>query len=91
MSNGARTEGLTWKNVLSEDELLRLLGVNKEALARLRVAGLPCLYVNSRCRLYLDKEVLQWAADRDKPTCPGHRKTARRRAVPACSAQGDDM
>ena len=65
--NVARTEGLTWENVLGEDELLRTLGVTKSALAKMRSSGMPCLYLTARCRLYVDCEVLAWAAGHSKP------------------------
>jgi hypothetical protein len=58
---------LEWKNVLGEEELLKMLGVSKPALAKMRYAGLPCLYATARCRLYVDREVIEWAASHDKP------------------------
>jgi hypothetical protein len=44
-----------------------MLGVSKPALAKMRYAGLPCLYATARCRLYVDREVIEWAASHDKP------------------------
>lgn len=55
---------------MSEAELLKLLGVSKSTLASMRVAGLPCLYMTTRCRLYIDREVLEWAAGHRKPKGP---------------------
>ena len=53
--------------MLSEAELLKMLGISKAALANMRYQGLPCVYLSGRCRVYIDREVLGWAANRSKP------------------------
>ena len=44
--------------------MLEGLGLNKQALARLRDRGLPCLRLNKNCRAYIDVDVIAWLKDR---------------------------
>ena len=51
----------TLQNVVTEQELLKLTGLKKSQLAVYRnTKRLPFLKVNQRCRLYLERDVVDW-------------------------------
>jgi len=55
----------TLQNVLTEKELLELLGLKKAALSRLRNENrLPFLRVSRTSRLYLESDVVKWLKSR---------------------------
>ena len=48
-------------NLLTETDLLDLLGINKLALGRLRnEQDLPFIKVSNNCRLYLEADIMAW-------------------------------
>lgn len=61
------TDELTWANVLGEAEFAKMLGKGKSGLASLRAKGLPCRYLNATTRIYVDRDVLAWAAAQARP------------------------
>ena len=59
MENRSTNEGL--KNILTETELLELLGLKKSQLANLRLGKkLPFLKISKTSRLYLESDVFDW-------------------------------
>ncbi len=51
----------TLQNILTEEEVLKLLGIKKAQLADCRnKKRLPFLKVNERCRLYLERDLVAW-------------------------------
>ena len=55
----------TLENIIPEEELEKLLGVKKEALGVLRRdKGLPFLKISTRCRVYLENDVVEWLISR---------------------------
>jgi hypothetical protein len=51
----------TLQNVLTEAELLKLTGLKKSQLADCRnKKHLPFLKINQYCRLYLERDVVDW-------------------------------
>ena len=51
----------TLQNVLTEEEVLKLLGLKKSQLAEYRIKRrLPFLKVSSRSRLYLESDLVTW-------------------------------
>ena len=59
MENKSTDEGL--KNILTETELLELLGLKKSQLANLRLEKkLPFLKISKTSRLYLESDVFDW-------------------------------
>ena len=48
-------------NLLTETDVLDLLGINKTALGRLRnELGLPFIRISNNCRLYLEADLMDW-------------------------------
>lgn len=55
----------TIENIITEDELRKLLGVSKLTMGRLRnEKRLPCLRVTMTRRLYLESDVIDWLISR---------------------------
>jgi len=51
----------TLQNILTEAEVLKILGLNKLQLGILRTnQKLPFLKVNRNCRLYLERDLVEW-------------------------------
>ena len=51
----------TLQNILTEDEVLKLLGLKKSQLAEYRIKKqLPFIKINQRCRLYLESDLVTW-------------------------------
>jgi len=51
----------TLQNILTEAEVLKILGLNKLQLGILRTSQkLPFLKVNRNCRLYLERDLVEW-------------------------------
>ncbi len=51
----------TLQNVVTEEELLKLTGLRKSQLADCRnKKRLPFLKINQRCRLYLERDLVDW-------------------------------
>jgi hypothetical protein len=56
---GERQESL--QNIVTEEEVLKLTGLKKSQLAECRnKKRLPFLKVNQRCRLYLERDLVDW-------------------------------
>ncbi len=59
MGNKSTDEGL--KNILTEIELMELLGLKKSQMAALRLEKrLPFLRISKTSRLYLESDVFNW-------------------------------
>ena len=59
MENRSTNEGL--KNILTEIELMELLGLKKSQMAALRLEKrLPFLRISKTSRLYLESDVFNW-------------------------------
>ena len=59
MENRSTNEGL--KNILTESELMELLGLKKSQMAALRLEKrLPFLRISKTSRLYLESDVFDW-------------------------------
>ena len=59
MENRSTDEGL--KNILTESELMELLGLKKSQMAALRLEKrLPFLRISKTSRLYLESDVFDW-------------------------------
>jgi len=55
----------TLQNVLTEEELKKLLGLTKNQLAELRTNGqMPFLKINRTSRLYLESDLMTWLRGR---------------------------
>jgi len=55
----------TLQNVLTEEELKKLLGLTKGQLAELRINGqMPFLKINRTSRLYLESDLMVWLRGR---------------------------
>ncbi len=55
----------TLQNVLTEDELKKLLGLTKGQLAELRLnEQMPFLKINRTSRLYLESDLMDWLRGR---------------------------
>ena len=50
----------TLQNVLTESDLMDLLGMKKEQLARLRGKGLPFIKLTDRNRLYFEQDIIDF-------------------------------
>ena len=51
----------TLQNILTEEEILKLLGLRKSQLAEYRTnRQLPFIKVSQRCRLYLESDLVTW-------------------------------
>ncbi len=59
-----KAELKTLHDVLTEKELLDLLGMKRGALDRLRCKGLPYCPVSLTCRIYLVKDVLEFISQK---------------------------
>ena len=54
-----------FKNVITEEMLSELLGLNKDQLNRLRqYQGLPFIRINHARRVYLEQDVMEWLMGR---------------------------
>ena len=51
---------VTLKNVLTEKDLMDLLDMNKEQIARLRVKGLPFVKLSDRHRCYFEADIVKF-------------------------------
>jgi len=59
MENKSTDEGL--KNILTEIELMELLGLKKSQMAALRLEKrLPFLRISKTSRLYLESDIFDW-------------------------------
>ena len=53
------------ENLMLEEELMKLLDVNKQALDNLRYKEqLPFIKVTKTTRLYLEKDIMEWLVER---------------------------
>lgn len=53
------------ENIITEDELIELFGLRKQAIASLRYnEGLPYIKVNTRSRLYYVPDLMEWMLSR---------------------------
>ena len=51
----------TLQNILTEEEVLKLTGLNKNQLAECRNSRrLPFLKISRNCRLYLESDLVTW-------------------------------
>ena len=51
----------TLQNILTESEMLKITGLTKSQLADCRTKKrLPFLKINQYCRLYLERDVVDW-------------------------------
>jgi len=58
-------ESPTLENIITEETMLELLGLKKEALGVLRRdKGLPFLKISTRSRVYLESDVVSWLTSR---------------------------
>ena len=50
----------TFQGVASEQELLQILGIKKEALGVLRRNGLPYVRLSKTCRVYIAEDIFNY-------------------------------
>jgi hypothetical protein len=65
---------LSFKNIILEEELRKLLKVNKLQLSNMRKKGLPFIELSRIQRLYLEGSVLKWLSERES-VAEHHRDT----------------
>jgi len=51
------------EKLLTEKDLLEILGIKKSLLNHLRYNGLPFIKITSQCRAYLLSDIMAWAKE----------------------------